>query len=132
MGHAQIIKLDDFTSVDGDIDWCAYRKAQVANGEECTLCGACIPRPHGHPTKCSSCEEIKGKEELGHETFVRCPKCGDYWDPTHSEDYDLFEDGEHGVSCQDCGCDFTVSTSVSYWFTSPSLLESTEEGEADV
>jgi hypothetical protein len=35
----------------------------------------------------------------------------------------VFEEGEHKVSCDECGHDFEVSTYVSHTFTSPEMEE---------
>ena len=111
-------------------DWDAYNAAQVANGEKCACCSTHMFIHHGVPQQCSGCTGMKDDtEELTHDTFVRCPKCGDHWSPRESEDYEVFGDGEHEVSCGNCDHDFEVSTSVSYSFTSPERDGHVEEEE---
>ena len=59
---------------------------------------------------------------------VRCPKC------RHAEKYydDNFEwcsEGPHDVTCGQCGHDYEISTTISFSFTSPAMLE--KGGEDD-
>lgn len=129
-----ITRIDDFDK-DGKINWTEYHKAQLQNGDICTECGAYIVWSKGVPSKCSMCRGLLDeKGEVNHEKRVRCPKCGYTWDPRKSEDYQLFENGTHNVSCCECDHDFEVTTDVSYTFTSPERLKEeveNEDGEDD-
>lgn len=116
------IEINNF-KVDGKIDWNAYRKAQIRNGESCSRCKEYILFPKGYETFCSRCEDLENPEELVHNTFIRCPNCLKSWDPARSEDYDVFQEGENDVCCHECNFDFIVSTHVKHTFYSPPLIE---------
>lgn len=47
----------------------------------------------------------------------RCPHCGEVCDVSDNEWWKLYEEGEHEVCCPHCDGDFTVSTRVSYSFS---------------
>jgi uncharacterized Zn-finger protein len=47
----------------------------------------------------------------------RCPHCGEVCDVSENEWWKLYEEGEHEVTCPHCEGDFTVSTRVSYSFS---------------
>lgn len=47
----------------------------------------------------------------------RCPHCGAECDVSDNDWWRLYEEGEHEVSCPHCDDDFTVSTRVSYSFS---------------
>lgn len=47
----------------------------------------------------------------------KCPHCGTVCDISDNDWWKLYEEGEHEVSCPSCGDDFTVSTRVSYSFS---------------
>jgi transposase-like protein len=47
----------------------------------------------------------------------RCPHCGESHSVSENEWWRLYEEGEHEVTCPDCDGDFTVSTSVTYSFS---------------
>ncbi len=123
---ADWVKSVDFKDADGGIDWKAFQKARLENGEVCESCRDSIVYPRGHRASCLDCEDLSLADEVSHGSRIRCPKCGAVWDPHEAENYDVFEDGEHEVSCQECDCDFTVSTDVSYTFTSPAKLDAIE------
>jgi hypothetical protein len=66
----------------------------------------------------------KAKEEDGHfpsdywgNNQPRCPHCGAECHVSENEWWRLYEEGEHEVSCPHCDGDFTVSTRVSYSFS---------------
>ncbi len=54
----------------------------------------------------------------------KCPHCGVESDVSENDWWHLYEEGEHEVTCPSCDEDFTVSTRVSYSF-------STDEQEED-
>ena len=47
----------------------------------------------------------------------RCPHCGQECKVADNEWWKLYEEGEHEVSCPHCDGDFSVSTRVSYSFS---------------
>ncbi|MDQ5978809.1 MAG: hypothetical protein QG602_1783 [Verrucomicrobiota bacterium] len=47
----------------------------------------------------------------------KCPHCGCECSVSHNEWWNLYEEGEHEVTCPSCDQDFTVSTRVSYSFS---------------
>lgn len=47
----------------------------------------------------------------------RCPHCGTESCVSDNEWWKLYEEGEHDVTCPSCDLDFTVSTRVSYSFS---------------
>jgi DNA-directed RNA polymerase subunit RPC12/RpoP len=122
--------MDDFKRPDGNTDWASYEKAQIQNGETCSECKSCLIFPTGQPRICGSCKAMKeDKGEVSHDDDIRCPACRTTWDPRDTEDYDVLEDGEHDIRCPECDHEFTVSTSVSFTFTSPELIEKKPEAE---
>lgn len=136
-------EMKDYEDKDGKLDWKAYGEARLKNGETCGVCGMFITFPSGAPTTCNSCKEMLGLDEdkvgkeLDHDKFIRCPKCGYYWDPFESDDYDVLYDSDHDVICGECGHEFSITTHVSYMFTSPPMGgedsedEDTESEESD-
>lgn len=128
---AECTDFNAFRKPDGTHDWSAYRKAQVANGEICSQCGKIIPfigGSSGHPKTCSECKgmEAQSGEEVSHHSYVRCPKCGFLMEASELE---VYEDGDHEVSCWKCDHDFTITTSVSFSFTSPPREGASKEAE---
>ena len=115
------IKREDFT-VDGVLNEKAFKQARIDIGEECCECGSYIVFPVGYKSACSECRDLLKDEELMHSSRIRCPKCRRSWIPAEAEQYKVYEDGEHEVSC-DCGYNFTVSTYIEYTFTSPEIIK---------
>ena len=128
------VSMDDHRDADGNLDWDSYSKAEIENGQKCWKCGKPLIFPKGHQDWCYQCKSgaEKPKEELMHDSLIRCPKCGLSFDPRNTEQYRLFEEGEHEVWCEHCDHTFEVSTLVIYSFTSPPMLdEPAEEPEDD-
>ena len=132
--------LDDCKNpVDGSTDWDKYRELQAkereertAKGELCRLCGHFIVFARGYPQICRDCENLDGEKELDHPSEVRCPACGSHWRVGDGDDYDLYQEGTHGVTCGDCDHEFEVETRVTYSFTSPERVkEEEEEGDGE-
>jgi uncharacterized C2H2 Zn-finger protein len=113
-----ITSISDFT-LDGRIDWVAFKAAERANGELCTECAAFIFPGVGHPQKCAECREAEGAGELQHSTFMRCPRCGHLENAYERYDYEICRDGDHLVACSECEHEYTVETRVSFSFKSP-------------
>jgi DNA-directed RNA polymerase subunit RPC12/RpoP len=127
-----MINFEDYKKENGDIDWKAYKAAQIAAGERCPKCDSRMSTLFNNKKYehlCSECESLAENEELSHSSYIRCPKCKESWDPSDREDYDCYQDGEHSVTCSSCNHEFEVSTSVSYLFTSPELLDQGEKNE---
>jgi hypothetical protein len=118
-------KIADFKDGAGNIDWKAYRRAEVANGERCSRpeCEASfIFSANGKPTLCNPCKEMASERgEIRHDDLVRCPKCGHSWAPDPVDD-SVFSDGENSVACEKCDHDFEVTTIISFSFKSPARL----------
>ena len=127
-------QIDNFKGSDGSVDWVRYRTAQVANGEYCSKCRglAAYFNPPGHPTLCSDCrglKEVTG-EEVTHDDFIRCPKCGHQdkiseWDGCDDGDV-MYGDGDHAVSCPECEHEYVITTRASYSYTSPAMIKTEE------
>lgn len=125
-------RIDDHKKTDGSIDWSAYNAAKKRNGESCQKCGAYIVLGGGgSPRTCHSCERLLKDEEITHDKFIRCPKCKKLWSPYDCEQYEVFTDGEHEISCYECDHTFEVSTHLSFSFTSPELITEDSEDEED-
>lgn len=125
---ADAIRDEDFTRPDGTIDWAAASKARRANGETCSKCRSFITcwNPPGHEQICYSCRDLRDDaDEVTHDDFIRCPKCG-HEEDTGELDCDsgyIFSDGDHDWACSECGHVFLISTDVSYSFTSPARIK---------
>lgn len=112
-----MVKFEDFKDAEGKIDWKAYDKAKTDNGDNCKTCGHWLLfGGKGYPQDCVSCMNLKaGVPETSHEKFIRCPACGLMVQPDW--EYSIWEEGEHDVTCNECGKDYTVETCVTYSFT---------------
>lgn len=118
----------DFTMENGNTDWMAYHKAQIEDGEVCYQCDSYITsylfnKIPGR-TLCFDCKNLdESNEKVEHSNLLRCPKCCYSWTAiTDCEDYELYNEGDHEVSCRKCNHNFTIETYVSYSFDSPALL----------
>jgi DNA-directed RNA polymerase subunit RPC12/RpoP len=121
-----MISIDDYKK-DGKLDWAAYQKAQVDNGEACRECKKYIYPPKGTPSLCYACISLhQDKFEVSHNERIRCPKCGHLW-PASDEEGELHSEGTHEVTCPECEAEFEINTSVSYEFTSPALEDTKKE-----
>lgn len=110
-------------------DQVARKAARVAKGEECSHCGRYMYSFFGNvagPRTCNTCNTRTEPEPFESDRELRCPSCLEVWNPSDSEDHQVYEEGEHDVSCQDCEHDFIVSTVVSYDFTSPEAVRGEE------
>lgn len=130
---------EDFRKPDGSYDWGAYRaakdaehKADVADGKYCYQCGRYLVWSNkGVRRRCGDCEALDHEsDEVDSDTCVRCPKCRRTASVSYDELFDLYEEGEHEVTCSSCDHEYTVSTRVSYSFNSPAL-EGSEDAEED-
>ena len=117
-----MISIEAYTNDEGRTDWEAYRAAQLQAGEYCMSCGAGIVFPKGQPTTCGECRWMAAEEgEVCHGGRLRCPACRHQWDVADFDVFDLYEEGRHEIMCPECEHEFTVSTDVSYTFTSPGV-----------
>jgi len=124
-----MIRIKDHEDESGRVDWEAYRKAQVENGENCYRCGHFIFPGTGMRELCHVCQRLdKDNDAVESEEMVRCPHCG------HQRRVDwedaISEEGEHSLYCESCEKDFEISTRIEYYFTSPPL-DKTKEEESD-
>lgn len=118
--------LEDHKKPDGSFDSESWNKAYTQEredrkqrGELCIACGALIIHSSGLPARCRDCRAIDEPGSLDHHAAVRCPKCGHHWKIMGSDDYELFHEGTHDVTCGECDHEFEVETSVTYSFRSP-------------
>jgi hypothetical protein len=118
-----MIKFEDYEDENGNIDWNSYHKAEVEVGERCMTCGESIIFGKGYPTECRNCKDIQTEGTAHHNSRVRCPKCRHVWNPYDTEDYHVFEEGDHEIGCYECNHTFSVSTIVEYTFCSPDYDE---------
>ncbi len=126
------ILLSSFEKEDGSIDWAGYQKAKIDNGERCYQCSSFILFANGYKRLCARCNEMQSIEGMvTHNNRVRCPKCRKEMGVQDYELYELYEEGEHLISCQNCDCDFNVETEVNYTFKSPELLREEDNEEDD-
>ena len=58
-----------------------------------------------------------------------CPHCGTECDVSDNGWWKLYEEGEHEVSCPSCDEDFTVSTRVSFSFSTDQQEGMDDESE---
>lgn len=123
------VSFADHKGTDGKIDWNAYnaasevaRKADVDDGVYCYKCGMYIIFGRGSGRQlCQQCRGLYESCEVTHDKLIRCPACSDTIRPS-DDHYDLYGDGEHQITCDECSHSFEVSTRVSYSFTSPALI----------
>lgn len=47
----------------------------------------------------------------------KCPHCGEVYSVHDNEAWELYEDGTHEADCPECEMQFTVTTNVSYSFS---------------
>lgn len=125
------VKMDDFRDEDGNIRWSDYRQARVRNGESCQKCHTHLIFAKGHADTCRQCRLAEETDEIWHDRFVRCPKCGYMWDPSDGDDYDLMADGDHDVQCYECDHGFEISTTISFSFKSPERTREKEHASTD-
>lgn len=109
------------------------RQVKIDSGENCSRCGIWIFTLNGgpgHRRECIACRAIsEDRGEVSHTKYIRCPKCGESWNPWEGDDYDVFEEGPSSVTCGECDHEFEVTTTVSYTFTSPERVAEPEDGE---
>jgi ssDNA-binding Zn-finger/Zn-ribbon topoisomerase 1 len=130
---SKYISLDDFKDEEGTLDWKAYKKAEIENGQICYQCNDhIIFGAGGHRRLCGSCSRLTDdKEEVRHDSRIRCPKCKYSWNPWESEDYPSEGQEDMEVTCGECDHEFEVGVITSYTFTSPELDLDPEEPEED-
>ena len=127
-----MIRMDDYTGPDGLTDWKCYREAQVVVGECCRTCGDLLVFGTGYPRDCAGCDRLKVHGgQVEHDRLIRCPACRELFRP--GDDYNLFQEGQHGVQCPSCEAEFEIETQVNWTFGSPELISEQEsyDGEPD-
>jgi hypothetical protein len=118
----------DYKKENGNIDWPRYRAAQVREGEICSTCASHIITLYSRspgPMECFSCKNLTScKEEVTHDSLLRCPACGattpgnDWWKSGIEHEFDLTK-----ICCPDCEHKYEVETHVSYSYTSPPRIK---------
>ena len=107
------------------IDGEAVFKARIANGEMCPRCfrhNITNREPTGTPTECYDCAQAAADDSaINMDEKVRCPECRHIFDPAANEMYAALDDGEHEITCPECGEDFEITTSVSRDYDSPAM-----------
>lgn len=63
------------------------------------------------------CKDAMDRLEFFARDDPKCPHCGEECSVRDNEWWKLYEEGEHEVTCPSCDEDFTVSTRVSYSFS---------------
>lgn len=117
-----MISSDSFKDAEGNVDWKALKTARIINGEICYSCGSIIIREIGCKSLCVDCKALEtDKDEVRHDSQIRCPKCKHIEDVVHLEDYEIYGEGEHSVWCSECDTEYEISTTVTYTFTSLEL-----------
>lgn len=115
------VDMEQYKDSGGQVDWDAYHKAQVEAGEVCRECGAYIVFSKGKPSLCVACNMMhQDKGEVSHSKRARCPHCAHLF-MVQCDDGEVYSDGEHELMCPECDADFTITTTVSYSFSSPAL-----------
>lgn len=114
------VNMDDHRDANGNLDWKSYDAAKVANGETCYQCGGTASLfGRGRQSLCGDCTRMAADDDdVSHDTLIRCPKCRHAWNVYETDDYELYSDGEHDVTCPECEHEFEVVTAVSFRFTS--------------
>lgn len=114
-----MLRFKDY-EVNGQVDWAAYRKAEIQQGERCRKCGSGILFGQGFPSDCGDCQRAsKDDGELRHNSMIRCPKCRKTW--VVDGDDEIYEEGTHSISCPQCETEFEVETYVSLSYGSPAV-----------
>jgi hypothetical protein len=134
----KLLGMDDFKKEDGRIDWSAYSTYEIGIGRRCYKCRCLMYNTVSPLTKrlCYSCKELteKPEREVTHDDYVRCPRCGhtdkiSEWDCDSS--VEVYTDGEHEINCSECDHAYTITTHVSYSYTSPKMLTDAEQKALD-
>jgi len=126
-----MINFQDFKK-DGEVDWEAYRKAQVSSGERCESCGRFIVFGTGKSTACSLCKTINESSKIvKHDKFIRCPKCSSTFTAEDLSEFDIYEDGEHDIDCPNCKYFFVIETIITYNFSSPAIVDIDDDDDYD-
>jgi hypothetical protein len=123
----KLVDIEKFKLSDGKtIDYSAYRKAKVANGENCCVCGEHAGfEGLGIPRLCYFCEALKAGKTREHAHCVRCPKCGHIWPVVGDlmgEARSIVCSGDLlQVTCPECEATFAVELNFEVTFTNPWL-----------
>lgn len=121
---------------DGSYDWDKYeefreneRQNRIDTGQDCYRCGKYIvyllSKPSGRRL-CPDCVSMRDRGKVDHPLYIRCPKCRHESEAFEMAD-DILGDGEHEISCRSCDHEFTITTSVSFIFSSPALDEKADK-----
>lgn len=128
-----MIDYKDFKNADGTTDWKAYDQAKINAGEKCYKCGSFVYPAKGYKTVCYDCKELEeNKEEVTHDSLIRCPYCRHSWNVSDNENYECFEDGSHTLQCPKCDTEFEITTTIEYSFTSPELIDIKDDDGGEI
>lgn len=72
-----------------------------------------------------ACADTLERLEFFARDHPKCPHCGHDCHVSDNEWWRLYEEGEHEVTCPSCDEDFTVSTRVSFSFSTDQQEENT-------
>jgi Zn ribbon nucleic-acid-binding protein len=102
----------------------------------CKECGsATFPPILGNgPAKdiCYDCKQIAEDDgEIVTGDKARCPKCR-HTMSIHDDNSHWYEDGGHDVTCDNCGYDFRIVSSISVSIESPKMLPAPKESPVEV
>lgn len=122
------MSISDFKDANGYTDWDAYEADEVSKGNRCKTCGTYIihafSTPKG-PKECYSCKTLEGSDdEVTHDRYVRCPRCGlkddaaDWWESGIYDDNDTTS-----IYCNECEYEYEVTTHIIYSYESPERLK---------
>jgi transposase-like protein len=97
----------------------------MTENKKCAVCGKEVYLLSWE-TKCPSCGRkdyiVKKSIETAENGYsyceedIYCPHCGKCHEVYSWYDDELYEDGEHDFTCEDCDEEFTVITNISYSF----------------
>lgn len=118
----------EFEDAEGNVDWDAYRAAQIARGEICYKCKGYIISLQGNSGRslCRGCSDmLRDTGDVRHKSYVRCPHCQHAWrfdwmEGGMTNDV-LWGDDPLSLFCDHCEKDFDVQVHVEVTFESPSL-----------
>jgi len=96
----------------------------------CKICGAVTFPPilGDGPAKdiCYDCKQIAEDDgEITTDDKARCPRCRHAMS-LHDDNSHWYEDGGHDVTCDHCGYDFRIVSSISVSIESPEMLPESE------
>ena len=118
-----MLKISDYKTEKGNIDWKKFQKDQIELGERCYKCNCFILNSkENKKTLCNDCLRLQNEieEKVSHSSFIKCPYSLFIEESIPDLYYAyLYEEGEHKIECVQCHKSFKIQTTVSYSFESP-------------